>query len=179
MELKGSKTEANLFAAFAGESQARNKYTFYATKARKEGMEHIAELFEETARNEMAHAKMWLKQIHGGDLPDTKTNLKDAAGGEHFEWTEMYKEFAETAKQEGFAKIAAWFELVGKIEKTHEERFLALLKNVEDDRVFQKNQKVTWRCLICGHIHEGDKAPTLCPVCEHPQAFFEVACNNY
>nr|WP_122012322.1 rubrerythrin family protein [Maliibacterium massiliense] len=178
MELKGSKTEANLLAAFAGESQARNKYTFYASKARKEGYVQIAKLFEETAGNEKEHAEIWFKLLHDG-IADTATNLKDGAAGENYEWTEMYAGFAKTAKEEGFDRIAYLFEAVGRIEKEHEERYLALLKNVEDKTVFEKDEEVVWICSNCGHIHVGKEAPEKCPVCDHPQAYFQLRVKNY
>ncbi len=176
--LKGTKTEANLMAAFAGESQARNKYTYYAGKAKKEGYEQIAAFFLETADNEKEHAKIWFKLLHDG-MPDTIANLTDAAGGEHGEWTDMYAKMAKEAKEEGFDKIAYLFEAVAKIEKEHEERYLALLKNIEDGKVFAKDSKVRWQCANCGHIHESDKAPEVCPVCNHPKAYFQVKANNY
>ena len=179
MELKGSKTEANLKAAFAGESQARNKYTYYASKAKKEGYEQIASLFLETAENEKEHAKIWFKLLHEGEIPDTITNLKDAAAGENFEWTDMYEEFAKTAKEEGFTKIAYLFEEVAKIEKEHEERYLKLLENVEKELVFSKDGDRIWKCRNCGHIHVGPKAPDVCPVCNHPKAYFEIKAENY
>ena len=179
MELKGSKTAANLAAAFAGESQARNKYTYYASKAKKDGYEQIAAIFTETAENEKEHAKIWFKLLHDGAIPDTIENLKDAAAGENYEWTDMYKTFAEEAKEEGFTKIAALFEMVGKIEKEHEERYLKLLKNVEDGVVFSKDGDAIWQCRNCGHIVIGQKAPAVCPVCDHPQAFFQVKPENY
>jgi rubrerythrin len=179
MELKGSKTEANLLAAFAGESQARNKYTYYASKAKKDGYEQIAALFTETADNEKEHAKLWFKLLHDGDVPDTATNLRDAASGENYEWTDMYAGFAQVAREEGFTKIAAMFEGVGKVEKEHEERYLALLKNIRDGAVFKKDGKVYWKCRNCGHIHEGSAAPELCPVCSHPKAYFELRTQNY
>ncbi|WP_320130750.1 rubrerythrin [uncultured Sphaerochaeta sp.] len=179
MELKGSKTEANLAAAFAGESQARNKYTYYASKARKEGYEQIADMFEETAGNEKQHAKLWFKLLHGGAVADTETNLKDAAAGEHYEWTDMYVNFAKEAREEGFAKIGTLFEMVAAIEKTHEQRYLDLLKNVEDGLVFSRDDEQIWRCSKCGHIVIGKKAPGMCPVCGHPQAFFELVNKNY
>jgi len=178
MELKGSKTEANLMAAFAGESQARNKYTYYASKAKKEGYEQIAALFAETADNEKEHAKIWFKLLHDGIGP-TGENLKDAAAGENYEWTDMYAGFAKTAKEEGFTKIAYLFEAVAKIEKSHEERYLKLLKNIEDNRVFERGEKVYWQCVNCGHIHFGTKAPDSCPVCDHPKAYFKLICENY
>lgn len=176
--LKGTKTEKNLMAAFAGESQARNKYTFYASKAKKEGYEQIAALFTETAGNEKEHAKLWFKLLHDG-IADTMTNLKEAAAGEHYEWTDMYATFAKEAKEEGFDKIAYLFDAVGKIEKEHEERYLALLKNIEDETVFKKDEKVVWKCANCGYIYEGEEAPKICPVCAHPQSYFEIAAKNY
>ncbi|MBR6388853.1 MAG: rubrerythrin family protein [Opitutales bacterium] len=180
MEFKGSKTEENLKAAFAGESQARNKYTYYASKAKKEGFNQIAAIFEETANNEKEHAKIWFKLLQeGGQIADTLTNLKDAAAGENYEWTDMYAGFAKTAKEEGFAKIAALFEMVGKIEKEHEERYLKLAANIKDGVVFEKGDVVVWKCQNCGHLHVGKKAPALCPVCAHPQAYFEVRADNY
>ena len=178
-ELKGTKTEKNLLAAFAGESQARTKYTYYASKAKKDGYEQIADLFLETANNEKEHAKIWFKLLKGGDIPDTATNLKDAAAGENYEWTDMYKEFAATAKEEGFDHIAYLFEEVGKIEKEHEERYLKLLDNVENGLVFSKDEDMIWKCANCGHIVIGKKAPEVCPVCAHPKAFFEIKANNY
>jgi len=176
--LKGSRTEANLMAAFAGESQARNKYTYYASKAKKDGYEQIANLFLQTADNEKEHAKIWFKLLHDG-IQDTMTNLKDAASGEHYEWTDMYAGFAKTAKEEGFNHIAFLFEEVAKIEKEHEERYLALLSNVEEQKVFKKDEKVVWQCANCGHIHEGTDAPGICPVCDHPQAYFQILAKNY
>ena len=176
--LKGTKTEANLMAAFAGESQARNKYTYYASKAKKEGYEQIAALFLETANNEKEHAKIWFKLLNDG-IGDTAANLKDAAAGENYEWTDMYAKFAKEAKEEGFDKIAYLFEEVGKIEKEHEERYLALLKNVEDGKVFEKACVVIWKYANCCHIHVGEKAPQVCPVCAHPQAYFELQAKNY
>ncbi len=176
--LKGTKTEANLMAAFAGESQARNKYTYYASKAKKEGFEQIAALFTETANNEKEHAKIWFKLLHDG-IGDTAQNLKDAASGEHYEWTDMYATFAKEAKEEGFDKIAYLFEAVAKIEKEHEERYLALLKNVEGNTVFAKSEKVVWQCANCGHVHVGEKALEICPVCDHPKAFFQLVAKNY
>ena len=178
MNLKGSKTEANLLAAFAGESQARNKYTYYASKAKKEGYEQIARIFLETADNEKEHAKIWFKLLHDG-MPDTVANLKDAAAGENYEWTEMYAEFAKTAKEEGFDKIAYLFEAVGKIEKEHEERYNALLKNFETNHVFVKEGEQVWQCANCGHIHIGKSAPEVCPVCDHPKAYFQLQAKNY
>jgi len=179
MELKGSKTEANLQAAFAGESMARNKYTYYASQARKEGYEQISAIFLETADNEKEHAKIWFKELHGGAVPGTIENLKDAAEGENYENTVMYKEFAETAKAEGFNQIAKLFEMVGAIEKHHEERYRALLKNVEEGLVFQKDDVAVWKCRNCGHIHVGKSAPKVCPVCKHEQSFFEVDAQNW
>ena len=177
-ELKGSKTEANLMAAFAGESQARNKYTYYASKAKKDGYEQIGGLFMETAENEKEHAKIWFKLLHDG-MPDTIANLKDAAAGENYEWTDMYAEFAKTAKEEGFDKIAYLFEMVGKIEKEHEERYLKLLENIEKNTVFVRDGEVYWKCRNCGHIHKGSQAPEVCPVCDHPKSFFEIPAKNY
>ena len=177
--LKGTKTEANLMTAFAGESQARNKYTYYASKARKEGYEQIAAIFEETAHNEMEHAKMWFKLLHDGAVPDTMTNLKDAAAGENFEWTDMYKNMAAEAREEGFDNIAVLFEHVAKIEKDHEERYLKLLKNVETGKVFSKETKNVWICRNCGHLADNASAPQKCPVCDHPQAYFELRAVNY
>lgn len=178
-ELKGTKTEQNLMTAFAGESQARNKYTYFAKQAKKEGYEQISAIFEETANNEKEHAKMWFKLLNGGAIPKTEENLLAAAEGENFEWTDMYKGFAQTAKEEGFDKIAYWFEEVGKIEKEHEARYRTLLENVKQDKVFKKEEKVVWICRNCGHIYEGEKAPELCPVCEHPKAYFELVAKNY
>lgn len=177
MELKGTKTEKNLQAAFAGESQARNKYTYFASAAKKEGYEQISAIFQETADNEKEHAKIWFKLLNG--IGKTTENLKAAAGGEHYEWTEMYKEFAEEAKQEGFADIASLFEMVAKIEKEHEERYLALLKNIEDGIVFERDAVVVWKCRNCGHIHVAKTAPKVCPVCSHPQSYFEMVSKNY
>ncbi|MBQ6539307.1 MAG: rubrerythrin family protein [Bacilli bacterium] len=179
MELKGSKTEQNLLAAFAGESQARNKYTYYASKARKDGYEQIAALFEETANNEKEHAKMWFKELHDGAVPDTITNLNDAADGENFEWTDMYEGFAKTAEEEGFDAIAKKFRAVGEIEKHHEERYRKLLKNIEDKVVFSKDEEAIWICRNCGHIVVGKQAPIVCPVCAHPQSYFELRSENY
>jgi rubrerythrin len=177
--LKGTKTEANLMSAFAGESMARNKYTYYSAQAKKEGFVQIANIFEETANNEKAHAKMWFKLLHDNEIPDTAANLADAAAGEHEEWTSMYAEFAKVAKEEGFSDIAFLFEKVGAIEKEHEERYNALLKNVQDGTVFRKNSSVEWECANCGHRHQGESAPEVCPVCAHPKAFFLVAARNY
>lgn len=179
MELKGSKTEANLLAAFAGESQARNKYTYYASQAKKEGYEQVAELFLESAENEREHAKIWFKQLHDGAVPGTIENLKDAASGENYEHTQMYVQFEKDAREEGFDQIANLFKMVGEIEKHHEERFLALLKNLESGAVFEKDQVVVWKCRNCGHLHVGKTAPKVCPVCKHPQSFFEVQAQNW
>ena len=193
MELKGSKTEQNLMTAFAGESQARNKYTYYASKAKKDGYVQIAKIFEETAANEMEHAKIWFKLLHDGEIPETPANLLDAAKGENYEWTEMYAEFAKVAKEEGFTRIAYLFEAVGKIEKEHEERYRKLLANVEGGLVFSREGDVIWQCSNCGsregdviwqcsncgHIHIGKKAPEKCPVCDHPKSFFEIKAENY
>ena len=176
--LKGTKTEANLWAAFAGESQARNKYTYYASKAKKEGYVQIAQLFEETANNEKEHAKIWFKLLHDG-MPDTAANLLDAAEGENYEWTDMYAKMAEEAKEEGFTKIAALFEMVAKIEKEHEERYRKLLANVEGGLVFSKDGEMIWECSNCGHIVVGKKAPEVCPVCDHPKAYFKLRATNY
>lgn len=177
MELKGSRTEANLMAAFAGESQARNKYTYYASQAKKEGFVQISNIFTETADNEKEHAKIWFKLAHG--VGTTAENLKDAAEGENDEWTSMYPEFAKVAKEEGFDKIAFLFESVAKIEKEHEERYRTLLKNINEDEVFKKADMVVWQCANCGHIHVGKQAPGMCPVCDHPQAHFQILAKNY
>ena len=179
MELKGSKTEKNLMEAFAGESQARNKYTYFASKAKKEGYEQIAAIFEETALNEKEHAKIWFKLLHDGEVPSTIENLKAAAEGENFEWTDMYARMAKEAKEEGFDKIAYLFEAVGKIEKEHEQRYLKLLENVEDGIVFSRDDERIWKCRNCGHIVIGKYAPELCPVCNHPQSYFEIKAENY
>ena len=177
MELKGSKTEKNLREAFAGESQARNKYTYFASVAKKEGFEQIASIFEETANNEKEHAKMWFKAL--GELGTTAENLKAAAAGENFEWTDMYERFAKDAEEEGFTKLAFQFREVGKIERAHEERYLALLKNIEMQKVFEKSEETMWECRNCGHLVIGKKAPLVCPVCAHPQSYFEVRKANY
>lgn len=177
-ELKGTKTEANLLAAFAGESQARNKYTYYASKAKKEGYVQIADLFEETANNEKEHAKMWFKLLHDG-IGDTLTNLADAAAGEHYEWTDMYANFAKEAKEEGFTRIANLFEEVAKIEKEHEERYRRLIANIEGGLVFSRDNDMIWQCSNCGHIIIGKKAPEICPVCDHPKAYFQIKAENY
>ena len=179
MELKGSKTEKNLMDAFAGESQARNKYTYFASKAKKEGYEQIAAIFQETADNEKEHAKMWFKLLNGGDIGTTAENLKAAADGENYEWTDMYAEFAKTAKEEGFARIAYLFEEVAKIEKEHEQRYLKLLENVKDGKVFEAGEVKIWKCRNCGHIVVGTSAPEVCPVCNHPKAYFEIKAENY
>ena len=179
MDLKGSKTEKNLMEAFAGESQARNKYTYYASKAKKDGYEQIAAIFQETADNEKEHAKLWFKLLHGGAVPTTVENLADAAAGENYEWTDMYDRMAKEAKEEGFDKIAFLFESVGKIEKEHEERYRKLLANVENGTVFEAGEVKIWKCRNCGHIVVGTKAPEICPVCEHPRAYFEIKAENY
>ena len=179
MELKGSKTEKNLMTAFSGESQARNKYTFYASKARKDGYEQIASIFEETANNEKEHAKLWFKALNNGDIPSTFDNLKDAANGENYEWTQMYKSFAEVAKEEGFDDIAKLFEMVADIEKHHEERYLKLVDNIEEDKVFHKSEEVIWICRNCGHVYYGKDALKVCPVCKHPESFMELKNTNY
>ena len=176
---KGTKTEKNLEAAFAGESQARNKYTYFASKAKKDGYEQIAAIFEETAGNEKEHAKMWFKELHGGAVPSTEENLKAAADGENYEWTDMYVEFAKTAREEGFEELAKKFEAVAEIEKHHEERYRKLLKNIEDKKVFSKDGDAIWICRNCGHIVVGKNAPEVCPVCNHPQSYFEIQANNY
>lgn len=178
MDLKGTKTEANLQAAFAGESQARNKYSYYASKAKKDGYVQISRLFEETANNEKEHAKIWFKLLNGG-IKDTVENLEDAANGENYEWTDMYPTFAKEAREEGFTEIAALFDAVGKIEKEHEERFKKLLNNIKEGVVFSKDGDTIWQCINCGHIVVGKKAPQVCPVCAHPQAYFEVKATNY
>ena len=190
MELKGSKTEKNLLTAFAGESQARNRYTYFASKARKEGYEQIAAIFLETADNEKEHAEREFKFLQGGEVEvtgsfpagvigDTKANLKAAAEGEHYEWTEMYPEFAKIAEEEGFVEISAVFKSIAEAEKTHEARYLALLTNIEGGKVFKRNEVVKWRCRNCGYIHEGDEAPKECPACAHPQSYYELFCEPY
>ena len=179
MELKGSKTEANLMTAFAGESQARNKYTYFASKPKKEGYEQIAQIFTDTANNEKEHAKIWFKLLNGGEVGTTKDNLKAAAEGENYEWTDMYATFAKEAKEEGFDHIAFLFEEVAKIEKEHEERYMTLLGNVNDDMVFKKGEKTVWICRNCGYVYEGEEAPKVCPVCSHPQSYFELRSKNY
>ena len=179
MDFKGSKTEANLRAAFAGESQARNKYDYYASQAKKDGYVQIAALFEETALNEKEHAKLWFKLLNGGKVPATTVNLADAAAGEHFEWTDMYAQFAKEAREEGFEAIAKQFEGVAAIEKAHEERYRKLLKNIEEGVVFTRDGDRIWQCRNCGHIHIGKQAPETCPVCNHPQSYFELKAENY
>ena len=179
MELKGSKTEKNLMEAFAGESQARNKYTYFASKARKEGYEQIAAIFEETAGNEKEHAKLWFKYLHNGEVPSTTENLKAAAEGENFEWTDMYERMAKEAEEEGFTEIAAKFRMVGAIEKHHEERYLKLLENDEGGIVFSRDDERIWKCRNCGHIVIGKYAPEVCPVCNHPKSYFEIDAQNY
>jgi rubrerythrin len=178
MDLKGSKTEQNLMVAFAGESQARNKYTFYASKAKAEGYMQIAEIFAETAANEKEHAEIWFKALHDG-IGTTAENLKDAAAGEHYEWTEMYATFAKEAREEGFTKLAYLFDAVAKIEKTHEDRYLELLDHVENNTVFHKDEKVVWICSNCGHMFVGPNAPEVCPVCDHPKSYFRLYIKTY
>ncbi len=179
MELKGTRTEANLMAAFAGETQARTKYSTYAAVARKEGYMQIGDLFDETAENEKEHAEIWFKHLHGGEVPNTLANLKDAANGEHFEWTDMYAKFAKEAKEEGFDRIAAQFEMVAAIEREHEARYQKLIANVEGGLVFSREGDTIWKCGNCGHILIGKKAPELCPVCSHPKSYFEIKAENY
>jgi rubrerythrin len=179
MDLKGTKTEQNLWTAFAGESQARNKYTYYASKAKKEGYEQIAAIFQETADNEKEHAELWFKLLHGGKVPTTAENLKDAAEGENYEWTDMYKTMAEEALEEGFTEIAAKFALVAKIEAEHEKRYLTLLEKVKDGKVFIAEDVVVWKCRNCGHIHVGKAAPEVCPTCDHAKSYFELRAQNY
>jgi rubrerythrin len=179
MELKGSRTEANLMAAFAGESQARNKYTYYASKAKKDGFVQIGKLFEETAANEKEHAEIWFKLLHNDSIPGTAANLKDAAAGENYEWTDMYAGFAKEAHEEGFEHIAMLFEKVALIEKEHEARFLKLLDNVEKNIVFSRDGDTIWQCSNCGHLHMGKQAPDLCPVCSHEKAYFQLKAENY
>jgi rubrerythrin len=179
MELKGSQTEKNLQTAFAGESQARNKYSYYASKAKKDGYNQIAAIFEETAANEKEHAKIWFKLLHEGKVPDTVTNLKDAAAGENYEWTDMYAGFAKTAKEEGFDRIAKLFAMVGEIEKHHEERYKKLLANIEGGIVFSRDNDMIWQCSNCGHIVIGKKAPEVCPTCDHPQSYFQIKAENF
>ena len=179
MELKGSKTEQNLMTAFAGESQARNKYTYFASKAKKDGYEQIAAIFEETANQEKEHAKMWFKELNGGEVPSTEENLLAAAEGENYEWTDMYEEFARVAEEEGFKQLANKFRGVAAIEKMHEERYRKLLANVKDGLVFSRDGDMIWQCRNCGHIVVGKKAPLVCPVCNHPQSYFEIKKENY
>lgn len=176
---KGTKTEQNLMAAFAGESQARNKYTYFASKAKKEGYEQIAAIFQETADNEKEHAKLWFKELNGGEISSTLENLNAAADGENYEWTDMYDEFAKTAREEGFERLAVLFEAVGKIEKEHEERYRKLIENIEGGLVFSRDGDRIWKCRNCGHIVVGKQAPEVCPVCKHPQAYFEIKEENY
>lgn len=178
-DLKGTKTYDNLMTAFVGESQARNKYTFYESQAKKDGYEQIASIFSETANNEKEHAKLWFKYLNGGSIPSTSENLKDALNGENYEWTNMYKTFAEEAREEGFLEIAEKFEMVGAIEKAHEERYLTLLKNIEDKTIFEKGEDKIWICRNCGHIYVGTSALDVCPVCNHPKSFMEVKADNY
>ena len=179
MEFKGSKTEANLMAAFAGESEARNKYTFYAAQARKDGYIQIAKIFDETANNEKEHAELWFKRLHDNSMPGTADNLADAAAGEHYEATEMYTGFAKTAREEGFTEIANTFEMVAKIESLHEQRFNKLHGNLEDGKVFKRGAGTVWICLNCGHVYTGETPPTLCPVCKHPPAYFQMHVEDY
>ena len=179
VDFENSQTKKNLEAAFAGESQASVKYGFYAKQAGKDGYQQIADIFAETSGNENAHAKIWFKYLHGGSVPETVENLKDAAAGEHYEWTEMYKGFAETAKEEGFNEIAAKFELVGEIEKTHDERYNKLMDRIASGEVFEREGVKVWQCLVCGHLHVGESAPQVCPVCGHPQAYFQQQAVNY
>ena len=179
MNLKGSKTEKNLLEAFAGESMARNKYTYYASKAKKDGYVQISKIFEETAANEQEHAKIWFKYLHDGDVPSTEVNLKDAADGENLEWTDMYARMAADAREEGFIEIARRFEMVAAIEREHEERYRKLLSNIEEGLVFSRDGDAIWQCSNCGHIVIGPKAPKICPVCDHPQAFFQLKPSNY
>ena len=175
----GTQTEKNLMAAFAGESEARNKYTYFASKAKKEGYEQIAALFLKTADNEKEHAKLWFKLLHGDKVPETLVNLEDAANGENYEWTDMYAQFAKDAREEGFEKIAIMFDLVAKVEREHENRYRRLLENIKNGRVFEKEEKVRWECANCGHVFEAEEAPKVCPVCAHPQAFLFVKAENY
>lgn len=179
MELKGSKTEANLLTAFSGECQARTKYTYYASQAKKEGYNQIADIFMETAENEKEHAKLWFKALHGGCVPQTLENLKDAAAGENYEHTQMYKEFEEVARKEGFNEIADQFKLVGDVEAVHEQRYLDLYENVKNGKVFKKDTVVVWKCLNCGYLHVGEEAPVVCPTCKHPQSYFEIQAQNW
>jgi len=177
--LKGTKTETNLMTAFAGESQARVKYSYYASQAQKDGYEQISAIFTETSDNEKEHAKLWFKFLHDGKVPDTIQNLKDAASGEHYEWTTMYAEFAKTAAEEGFKELADLFEKVGAIEKEHEERYKKLLSNIEQNKVFESSENQQWHCMNCGEIYIGKQAPELCPTCSHPRAYFQIRADNY
>lgn len=179
MELKGTKTEKNLWTAFAGESQARNKYTYFASQAKKDGYVQISRIFEETADNEKEHAKIWFKLLNGGKISDTVNNLKAAANGENYEWTEMYENFAKEAESEGFTDISRLFRMVGEIEKKHEKRYRKLLENIKNDSVFKKEEKIFWICTNCGHVHEGTQPPEICPVCNHPKSYFEQKAENY
>lgn len=179
VDFENSQTKKNLETAFAGESQAHTKYLYYASKAKKEGYVQISDIFTETAKNEKEHAKLWFKYLHDGDVPDTLANLYDAAGGENYEWTDMYAGFAETAKEEGFNEIAVKFKMVGEIEKAHEERYRKLAQHVEDEDVFTREGVKVWKCTNCGHLHVGSEAPKMCPVCNHPQAYFEEQALNY
>lgn len=179
MEFKGSRTEANLMAAYAGESQARTKYTIYAEQARKDGYEQLAAIFEETAHNERAHAQQWLEHLHGGSIPATQANLEDGAGGEHYEWSEMYPKFAKEARDEGFTEIAIQMELIAKVEEEHEKRYRQLIENMKNGAVFKKDDKIVWICRNCGHIHVATAAPQICPVCKHQQSFFQQKAENY
>jgi len=179
LNLTGTKTKKNLETAFAGESMARNKYTYYASQAKKEGYVQISKIFEETAANEKEHAKIWFKYLHGGKVPTTITNLEDAAAGENYEWTDMYAKFAQEAKEEGFDELSRLFSLVGKIEKHHEDRYRALLSNIKNDMVFERSVSVDWECSNCGHSYQSETAAQMCPVCDHPQAYFEIKANNY
>lgn len=178
-KLKGTQTEKNLQTAFAGESQARVKYQYYASKAKKQGYEQMSAIFNETSGNEKEHAKLWFKYLHGGEIPDTMDNLKDAAAGENYEWTEMYAEFAETARKEGFDKIAKQFDLVGDVEKQHEKRYRTLIERLDNGEVFEAGDSIIWKCRNCGHFHVGKKAPEVCPACLHPKAYFERQASNY
>ena len=179
MELKGTKTEKNLWTAFAGESQARNKYTYFASQAKKDGYVQISRIFEETAGNEKEHAKIWFKLLNGGKISDTVSNLKAAADGENYEWTEMYEDFAKDADAEGFSDIARLFRMVGEIEKKHEARYRKLLSNIQNGSVFKKEEKIFWICTNCGHVYEGTQPPEVCPVCNHPKSYFEQKSENY
>ena len=178
-ELKGTNTEKNLMTAFAGESEARNKYTFFASKAKKEGYEQISAIFTETAGNEKEHAELWFKALHGGAVGTTAENLEAAAAGENYEWAEMYREFAEEADREGFPQLAAQFRAVASVEAAHEKRYLALLENLKNDVVFKREEKTSWHCRNCGYIHEAGEAPAFCPACKHPKAYFELLADNY